>query len=175
MNVTDRRPEGSSHIVGALTTIVGLIIVVCVIIPILLERRGPSPGAMCLQHEKRILFSLRVYVDDWDETLPPTDRWADRVKDSDNHQMDNRVFKCATSTSPFGYELNAALGGRTMRSIARPESTVVLFEADATTINASGGEKDRIRTPRHDFSYSTGFADGHAVAVRGSMGLVWRP
>ena len=132
----------------------------------------------CIQNLRSISLAIAEYVQDWDERLPPAQRWADAI--SERHlQRDvmSQVFRCPKSSFPFGYAFNAFLDSVPVSQVDSLAETVLLFECDSSSPNAFGDQTNLSQRPRHLEGDIYAFVDGHAKWIRRSnvSYLRWKP
>jgi prepilin-type processing-associated H-X9-DG protein len=127
-------------------------------------------GTQCLSNTKRLGESMLLYAADYDEHLPVATRWSEAISprvqatvQSDENQTSD-PFRCPAAESPGSYGMNAALEGRSISAIESPNSTVLLFEADAPARSYAGG-KQNVAVMRHASRPNFALADGHAKAA----------
>jgi hypothetical protein len=133
--------------------------------------------ARCIQNLRKICSAIFVYAQDWDEHLPPEQKWMDAAKMHLSPEELSQVFTCPSAYSPFGYAFNSALGNLPLERLSHPATTVMLFECDATKPNAHGGLKNLPQIPRHLGGDIYGFVDGYARWKRRvfATSLRWKP
>jgi prepilin-type processing-associated H-X9-DG protein len=118
--------------------------------------------------------SLLQYTQDHNNHLPPANTWATDIEPYVDKAYGSEAFHAPGANSAYSYAFNAALGGLSLNSIARPADTVVLFEADAKTLNATGSAADFVTTRRMEGGYCA-FVDGHVRAIKSAASVNWKP
>lgn len=115
-----------------------------------------------------------MYTQDYDETLPPASMWTvtclPYVKNED-------ILHCPGTASAYSYAFNRPLGSRMVEDWEDARNTILLFEADATMRNVTGGRELLTREDRHGEKQSYGFLDGHVAFVplgTGSLLMHWK-
>jgi prepilin-type processing-associated H-X9-DG protein len=122
--------------------------------------RWAGENASCLSNVRNIATAVAMYENENDGLLPFASNWSDATA----KYMKEPNTECRLKESPFSYAYNRVLSGASYASIAEPANFVVVFESDAQSANASGGQSDVV--PRHMGAYShVAFADGHAKAI----------
>lgn len=154
-----------------------------------------SEGSDCINNMKHLALGLIMYSNDWDEMLPPADRWSEAIspyiKSTSLYVCPqapqlrcgyalNRVIagkrEDMTSGNPkaaprpgLGDTLRGALGNETPSKAAvgavEPAQVVMLFESDRGW-NGSGGPEALPKVPRHNGGDFYAFWDGHCKWVR---------
>jgi len=133
----------------------------------------------CMTNLRIIGLGMAQYIQDYDNTMPPTKTWADAVKPYASHAS----FHCPISPTPYGYAFNTQLSARDIRKVSDPTSTVEVFETDINSPNAAGFARDVVPN-RHFWSKygdnsesNYAFADGHVRMLRPSERgkLKWTP
>jgi len=118
-----------------------------------------SRAGECAGHLGSLLHALSMYCADYEQLLPPGERWCDAVAP---YVADTSIFLCPESrTGSCSYALNAAVGGRSLDELSDPGKVVILFESDAGW-NGVGGPELLPTEPRHFIGDEYGFADGLA-------------
>src|SRR5438045_770105 len=62
-------------------------------------------SATCMEHEKELARGISLYVDDWDQRLPPARTWGDVAA----RTAPAVAFRCPAGRTPFGFWYNRAL------------------------------------------------------------------
>ncbi len=137
-------------------------------------------GFTCQSHMKALGRAIVEYTQDWDETFPPAVNWSTLtskyVSGGGFNVSAEEAPHCPEATSPYGYAFNSALGGVAIKNLKSPKETVLLFEADSTSLNAVGGKDQLTKTLRHygknNFWFSYGFV--RAKDAKETKTLHWR-
>jgi len=125
--------------------------------------RPASPAAdragICISNLRQSADALRGYVMDYNDTFPPTD--APVTGTLRPYLPSGDVLLCPADATPPSYAVDARLGGARAESIARPRTTVMLFESD----------DGRAPAWRHGGAGYLAFVDGHVQrATRARQG-----
>jgi hypothetical protein len=114
----------------------------------------------CYENENQIWMGLMMYADDWHETLPPADRWTERIMPQ---IMFAGILKCPNDNSPekCSYAFNAALSGRSLNDIPSQDKTVLIFETSRPGDAPVGGPNDVANPGRHKGGNFFTYVDGH--------------
>ncbi len=156
-------------------SMVGLL---CIYADLILSARIKAQDITCSHHVKDLSRAILLYVDDWDGTLPTTNRWLDSAQTHLLNVAAAEVAHCPATTSHFGYAINNQLGMLSVAKINAPMETVLLFESDSNRSNESGGANLVTTENRHGGRLWFSFTDGHASSRRPSVGwseLCWKP
>lgn len=134
-----------------------------ILAPAFRSARYAAQAAACKNNLKRLANALNMYAEDWDGHYPPANAWMDRI-DNDKYLEPGRtdVFHCPAADSPYGYAMNAQMGGKSAKDID-VVNTVLLFETDAPARNANGNQNSMAH-PRHA-SLNCVFCGGTAAWV----------
>jgi hypothetical protein len=80
----------------------------------------------CRSALKELSMGLLRYVDDWDERLPPADRWFDVVRDKGGEGA--LPHPCPAYAGTYAYAMNRYLAGLSLHQADEPAATVFLVE-----------------------------------------------
>lgn len=139
----------------------------------MLAAKVVSQQLSCMQNMKNLSSALLLYSQDWDETLPPAQRWSDAtitylmrdpspsIKSMSSNGEASEFFHCPAAKTPYSYAFNRELDRFPLSRLQNPTNVVCLFESDAARRNAVGNSDALPRQPRHIDSFVYGFADGH--------------
>jgi prepilin-type processing-associated H-X9-DG protein len=135
-----------------------------------LRERGGSPS--CLSNVKQLGIGILMYLQDFDDRFPPAPKWGDAA---DPYLKNHYLFKCPKATNPYGYAFNKYLNLLPRKKVKDEKMTVMIFEANATSMNATGGKGLLVPQPRHDGKNVFGFVDGHAEMFARDAAVKWEP
>jgi prepilin-type processing-associated H-X9-DG protein len=112
-----------------------------------------------LSNLKQLALGVAQYAQDWDEVLPGVAQkgWEDQVKP----YLRNEVY-LSLGPRQHAYALNRAVAGQPLARIPAPAETVLLFETDEGTANATGGPELLPAKGWHDGRVAVAYVDGHA-------------
>ncbi len=122
-------------------------------------RHAAAKRTQCLSNVKQQAIAMSMYASEYDDHFPLADSWH-----TANEPFVKDELRCPSATSPWTYAMNSPLSGKAFDAIDQPADLVLLFEADASLPNASGGREWLVfRHPLGESKVATiGFADGHA-------------
>lgn len=115
-------------------------------------------GMTCISNLKCISSAMLAYSQDYDECLPPGDRWNEAlVPDFASRQY----FVCpSVGGNEPTYALNKCIAGRDLQEIASPDKVAMLF--DSIPGRDKCGAKELLPPGgRHSGGNYFAFADGH--------------
>jgi len=113
-----------------------------------------SRTTACAQNLLILVRAMRAYMADYDDTLPPAERWSDALLP---YVHERSLFVCPSGQNRVcSYAMNAAVGGLRTEEIGTP--VVLLFESDAGW-NAAGGPELMPAQPRHFGGDRVGMTD----------------
>jgi hypothetical protein len=122
---------------------------------------SPVAGAshtQCLANLEELALGVLLYAQDHEERLPDAARWVDEITP---YLKKTACLWCpAAPQLQYGYAMNAALSKASLADIAEPFDTVLLFESNLGTLNASGDPAGAARPPRHDGANHCAYVDG---------------
>ena len=129
--------------------------------PVLARARGAAQRALCMSHEKQISMALTMYSEDFDQTLPPSSTWQSGL----SGRSGERVMACPSRRDAAdGYAYNSLLDHRSMKRIANPSLTPMVFESSLNRSNAADKLQSFVRP--HVDTGNVAFVDGHVHAVK---------
>jgi len=133
-----------------ITIVLGIVVAVYIIVlaPVVRSAKDSAQSHVCQANLKKLSSALVMYTQDWDGHYPPASKWMDCI-DNDEYLGQDRatVFHCPAAVSQYGYAMNAQVSGKSDQSIDIA-NTVLLFETDSPTRNASGTQNS-LALPRH--------------------------
>jgi len=107
----------------------------------------PPPPKTCRDNLKQLGTALLMYLQDWNERLPPASRWADALKPYVRHEA---VWHCPQDRRPGrpSYAMNRELAGKSLKD-SHNWHRVLLFESDAAARNRVEGARAVCSPGRH--------------------------
>jgi len=132
--------------------------------PPLLKARETAKDTTCVSNVKQICLGIVQYVQDNDQRFPDADKWVDEVYP---YIKSMQVFQDPQDKpdSKWSYAYNRALSGKKMTDIASPADTVLIFDSNLETKNASDKGESIPKPGRHQGKTVIGFTDGHVSQV----------
>lgn len=113
-----------------------------------------------LSNMKQLCLAMLMYGTDWDNSLPPADKWSDALMP---YIGNDELLRCPLVPDlDCGYAFNEALDSGKLDDVADPAGTVVLFTSNLGTRNAVGGVDAVADPPRTPTGNIYGYMDGHA-------------
>ncbi|NLO73972.1 MAG: hypothetical protein GX100_07685 [candidate division WS1 bacterium] len=104
----------------------------------------------CMGALWRLASAVRQYADKHEGALPSAETWRDDLAEALGGAEAMRSVRCPlASPGVSGFAMNEALSGKSLKSIDRPEATVLFFESDREGPNPCGGE-EALAAPRHE-------------------------
>ncbi len=156
--------------VGCAGLLVLMAVMAAVLFPVFSQARHQAQEISCLSNLKQQGLALRMYTVDYDDVLPRTAVWMDKLAP---YTRRDAVFHCPglsrQGKGPYGYAYNAGLSGKSWGGIAAPESVRTLY--DSTQLERSASDKmTSLPVPGRHGSGShrgnnVGFGDGHVKLV----------
>jgi len=112
----------------------------------------------CLANAKQLAIGQLMYSYDYDDHLPPSEKWMDTVLPYCN----KNDYYCPTikdrRPDQFGYAFYFKWSGRQLTTFDPPEHAILLFESVVLDKNAATG---LVGFGKRHTSVPFGFADGH--------------
>lgn len=127
--------------------------------------------ALCETNLKHLGLAMLMYMQDYDDKLPPSAKWCDALgiytsvsvvngRRVVSKEKNEPVLHCpAAGAEKYGYAMNKNLGNLQLARLTSPAETVLLYETMKLERNASG-TGDNVAF-RHDDVAVYLFVDGH--------------
>jgi prepilin-type processing-associated H-X9-DG protein len=126
-----------------------------IIEPLLRSAKVTQQSATCEDNLRILSRAMLMYSQDYDETFPSPDAWADRIRSATPpDQLSPDDFHCPAASFPGGYAMNVDAP-----KADRPIDTVLLFDTDSRLPNAHGS-RELLAHRRHNM-LNCAFCDGH--------------
>lgn len=123
--------------------------------------RTKAKSTASLSNMKQLCLAMHMYMNDWDRSLPPADKWSDALMPYIGNKEE--LLRCPLAPDlDCGYAFNEALDSGKLNDVADPAGTVVLFTSNLGTRNAIGGVDAVADPPRTPTGNIYGYVDGHA-------------
>jgi len=188
-------------LIELLVVIAIIAILAAILFPVFARAREKGRQASCLSNVKQVTLSWQMYLQDFDENIPP---YALRILDPPGwgaqinallapYIKNTQIWKCPSNDPALaysygynGYYLRDAAWGNAegadvLAEVTKPAETLVFGETTGGTYFLylpfqSGGYDARVAWDRHNGGANYSFCDGHAkwVAkdiIRSSTGL----
>lgn len=98
-----------------------------IMFPVLSRAREAARATSCLSHGKQIATGMMMYMQDYDERLPPAAQWETGVMP---YVKDPGVFSCPSKPgSQHAFSFNAVLDRRELARIGSPNAEPLFFES----------------------------------------------
>src|SRR5436309_1139909 len=88
-----------------------VMILAAILFPVFSQARESARSASCLSNEKQMALGLLMYSQDYDETLPTSASWMDKISP---YIKNEQVFHCPSlgrSAIGYGYAYNSKESG----------------------------------------------------------------
>jgi prepilin-type processing-associated H-X9-DG protein len=166
INNSDGRLKGKGlAIAGISVSAVMLIIFVvamllAILMPALARTKVMAERIVCGTNIKGLVTATMIYANDYDEKLPPADKWCDLlIAEAD---LDEKIFCCRNQPEvSFSYALNKNLTSL----IGVPGDIVLIFESNGGR-NAAGGPEILAIERHKGEGCNVAFVDGHVQFVK---------
>jgi len=121
------------------------------------EHRDAARRAICLGNMKQLAMAMTMYAQDYENRLPPAERWCDAINPYIRNQA---IFKCPADKAKYSYAMNFNLSKRAIAAIPNPAKTVMLFESTQGRKNATDVGRSWPPKPRHGPGICVAYCDG---------------
>lgn len=135
-----------------------------VVFPLFLQARA-AKYELSMTRMKSHALGMLMYASDWDDTLPPADRWMDSLAAKVNPE-DLDCPLPVWKTFEFGYAMNKHASALETRTVKSPELVPMTFEATLVNVNATGDADVMIPYNSVKDGVGLSFVDGHVARVR---------
>ncbi len=120
---------------------------------------------LCQNRLRQVGLAMQMYMQDYDEKLPPADKWEDNLTPYVKSQP-KIVFHCPVlEPDGHGYAMNWKLSKQPESAVESAAQTVVIYENNVPSANANYDGRDLIF--RHELNDSIGanflYVDGHVA------------
>ncbi len=156
-------PQPAKWLIG-----IGAVVAVLVVVlaPVFEQARASARRADCRSNLKQLGTGLMMYVQDYDERLPPAREWSDMLHP---YTKNTQVLICPERSGVPGYAFHLRLDRISLASIERPADWPAIFDSSA----AAGNFADRLESFDARHGANSGqkegevcFVDGHAKGLR---------
>ncbi len=108
----------SMALTGLITSIVGLVILAGWTSLSMNAKHKEFGRYNCLNNSKQIGLAMRLYADDNDGMLPPTNKWQRHLR---KYTKSDLIYRCPTAKdAKYSYGMNAQIGSVSERKLANP-------------------------------------------------------
>ncbi len=184
-----RRCVAGFTLIELLVVIAIISILASILFPVFSRARAKARQSACISNEKQILLALKMYCEDFDETLPLGDyvpvngedglfvqnrwQWYDMAFD---YVRNSELYRCPEVRRLMpGYGMNAAAAGLSLGAFYDSSIKIVITDmrnAQSTDDNPNPGEwrvywnggalaAGNVDVDRHNNGAVYGFLDGH--------------
>src|SRR5438132_10837374 len=84
----------------------GVVFLSMLLFPVFRSARRARDNSTCMDNMEHLSTTLLQYTQDWDDTLPPANHWADAAALHLRRADVSRVFHCPAAHSPYSYVFN---------------------------------------------------------------------
>lgn len=162
-----------------------LIIAICLIVLLILAVLFPVYGdrgagsarkSASISNAKQVALGMIMYAADWDEHLPPSNHWEDRLYPKYIYRAAIVELVIPPGNPPQRFAYNADVVGTDISTMNDVANTVLIFETDSTYKNTVGRVGISSTFPKTVQTIIC-YVDGH-VTVKGIgaiPSLIWKP
>jgi prepilin-type processing-associated H-X9-DG protein len=121
----------------------------------------------CLKSLKQSGQAISLYSVDYDDHLPPSDRWTDAIvsylsKFPSKSPVVKGMPRCAPNNPAANYAFDSRLSTQPLPKVWLRETTVILYDSTSREKNAHDAGSSLPRPGRHRGHNNFLYADGHA-------------
>lgn len=112
---------------------------------------------ICQSQMKEIDLGLALYVQDYDEVMPPAKQWQEGLEP---YVRNDEIFTCPSlsKSQKYGYALNSKVSAKSLVEFSTPAKTIFIYETTLLKRNAYGvGDNLAFR---HENGANYAFANG---------------
>lgn len=119
----------------------------------------PNEYRVSVNRLKAVDLGLLEYVSDYDDVLPPNDRWMDGLTP---YTKDESLFRSpAVSAKGYGYAMNTAISGKNLPFFPDTSVVVSLFDSTDLARNATAPLSTEPSPARYSGRNTIAYLDGH--------------
>lgn len=150
--------------------------------PILLYLYHIFESNTAMQHFSRCESNLRqlgremsLYMEDWNETLPPAKTWQVSIISRFPNENKNSIFICPSSPQKYGYSYNSKCDHLLLSDVPNPSSKIWLYEQNSSKSNGFGDGNALPPLYRHFKRSNFLHVDGHVswISIVSKSKLSW--
>ncbi len=142
-------------------------VMAAILFPVFSQARTKARQTSCMSNLKQLSLGTLMYVQDYDEMMPPATQW---VTQTTPYVKNDRTYRCplvaVANPRGYGYAFNSNLSKFALAKINQPYATGMLFESANTEINASDPLSSVVTPYRHDGFDIFAYVDGHVKSIR---------
>lgn len=167
-----RRAATASVIVGAVVTLLSVLILPAVLFPLFAIHREYGGETSCQSNLKQLALATLMYSQDYDGRLPDARKWPQATYPYYKNPV---LLTCPADRHPkpvpgiswppgkgLSYAMSADLSGRKLAAIGSPAKVPMLFDSDVVPANQPEGAAFRHGAgPAANFA----FVDGHVTSL----------
>lgn len=171
-----RKETRAANVVAWIAGILAVLVLVAVFWPVTGHGTpGSAKKSTSILNTKQVALGMIMYAADWDEHLPRTSHWEDRLA---KYLKTTDLVKLAVPPGkpPHRLAFNTEVSRTDISTMENVADTVLVFETDSTNKHSIGGLGMVSQFPGSQQSL-IGFVDGH-VSFKGSAvlaALIWKP
>jgi hypothetical protein len=120
-------------------------------------------GKTCPDNLRRLHKAILLYADQWDDMLPPADRWVELIKEN---VPDDNQLRCPSvaGAASYGYAMNSSLGGKKWKDVPDAAHVPLFYDSSDLKIDAHDSFTSLPSPGRHDGHNNVIYLDGRVVS-----------
>lgn len=149
-------------------------IMAAILFPVFAHARSAARAKVCMTNEKSLGLAALMYLQDYNEIMPPSSGWMDRVQPYTHGSIapeKNPTFHCPSiwkqDPEIFGYAYNKGLDRKRLNTVSVMTETAILYDSSNLIRNASDAGTSLPVPGRHTQRNNICYVDGHVQAVDG--------
>lgn len=143
-------------------------IMAAILFPVFAQARSKAQAMSCMSNVKQNCLGTLMYIEDYDETLPPTKAWMEitdpYVKNPATRHCPEVKAHTSDETANYGYAFNSDLSNKTLGKAGQPWTTMMIYDSSTLTRDATDPGTS-LDLSRHNHTGIVGYLDGHAKAL----------
>lgn len=154
-------------VVMTVLIVVLLLIATALLLPVVFSSPSKQSASLtCLRQTKQVGIALVMYAQDYDERLPPAEKWMTVTLP---YTKDAKLYRCPTvhqadEKAVASDAMDTRLSGKSLAKLSDLTSVLLAYESTRNDWDAT--DPAQTFAPRHNGHGNVIFADGHAKLLK---------